>query len=72
DREKRLAFNRGTYVYDFALGRAVPLDPALDVAKNRQNTYKAWQPKFSLAFKPDANNLLYATVSNPDYSPALV
>lgn len=63
DRERRLAYNRGSLAYDFTQGKAVPVAPAQDVAKNRANTYSAWQPKLSIAYKPDANNLLYTTVS---------
>lgn len=63
DREKRTAFNYGSYAYDFGVGATVPVAPGLDIAKNRSRVFSAWQPKVSIAFKPTSTSLFYGTVS---------
>ena len=63
DKEKRSAVNNGTVAFDPTTGKTGLIPADADVAKYRSNTYSAFQPKASIAFKPTSDRLYYATFS---------
>lgn len=63
DYQDNRAENLGTLVNGGGFGTSLQLPAASDVALNRKQTAKALQPKVTLSYKPDADQLIYATVS---------